>query len=275
MQNWVLPVCNTWQNICLIRYSCELQKGWEWPRCLWKAQSTGFFSTMKDIIKLYMWGFMVDVKVSMWAPRWGELRLHTAQRRHSVAWLQGSTTGDFAQNLHGSCSQSLSPQCVFTTWSNGLNFNMYHSSKNPATVSENQAAGLMWNLLLFLAWGIVWIPSSLETHLCDFGYWGMGRLSDFVSYFHYSGRSSITFITVGGLGIRPWCWAFRGVLFFPNNWVVIHCIRIWKNHIWFTFLSSPEKGVLWSLSRQPLRVHEPLFLSINRGMENVHSDIHI
>lgn len=122
---------------------------------------------------------------------------------------------------------------------------------------------------------LTWVPSSLEAHLCDFGYWGMGRLSDFVSDFHYSGRSSITFITVVGLGIRPWCWAFRGVLFFPNNWVVIHCILIWKNHIWFSFLSSPEKGVLWSLSSQPLNVHEPLFLSINRGMENVHSDTHI
>lgn len=152
---------------------------------------------------------------------------------------------------------------------------MYLSPKSPATVSENQTAGLMSNLLLLLAWGIVWVPSSLETHLCDFGYWGMGRLSDFVSDFHYSGGSFITFITVVGLGIRPWCWAFRGVLFFPNNRVVIHCILIWKNHIWFSFLSSPEKGVLWSLSRQPLKVHEPLFLSISRGMENVHSDIHI
>lgn len=152
---------------------------------------------------------------------------------------------------------------------------MYHSPRSPATVSENQTADLMSNLLLYFAWGIVWVPSSLETHLCDFGYWGMGRLSDFVSDFHYSGGSFITFITVVGLGIRPWCWAFRGVLFFPNNWVVIHCILIWKNHIWFSFLSSPEKGVLWSLSRQPLKAHEPLFLSINRGMENVHSDIHI
>lgn len=169
----------------------------------------------------------------------------------------------------------MSPQCVFTTWSSGLNFSLYHSSRSPAIVSENQTAGLMSNLSLFLAWGIVWVPSSLETHLCDFGYWGMGRLSDFVSDFHYSGGSFITFITVVGLGIRPWCWAFRGVLFFPNNWVVIHCILIWKNHIWFSLLSSPEKGVLWSLSRQPLKVHEPLSLSINRGMENVHSDIHI
>lgn len=97
---------------------------------------------------------------------------------------------------------------------------------------------------------LTWVPSSLEAHLCDFGYWGMGRLSDFVSDFHYSGRSSITFITVVGLGIRPWCWAFRGVLFFPNNWVVIHCILIWKNHIWFSFLSSPEKECsgVWAAS---------------------------
>lgn len=113
-----------------------------------------------------------------------------------------------------------------------------------------------------------WVPSGFETYLCDFAYWGMGRLSDFVSDFHYSGRSFITCITVVALGIRPWCWAFRGVLFFPNNWVVIHCVLIWKIHIWFSILSSPEKGVLWSLSTQPLKVRKPVFLSINGHLRN-------
>lgn len=107
------------------------------------------------------------------------------------------------------------------------------------------------------------VRSRFETCLCDFGDKSMWRLSDFVSDFHYLGRSFITFITVVGLGIRPWCWAFRGVLFFPNNWLIIHCILIWKIHIWFSILSSPEKGALCSLSTQPLKVRKPVFLSFN------------
>lgn len=140
---------------------------------------------------------------------------------------------------------------------------------HPELLPQSQKIRLqVWCQILFFFFlitrhSLTWVTPSFQTYLCDFGYRGMGRLSDFVSDFHYSGRSFITFITVVGPGIRLWCWAFRGVLFFPNNWVVIHRILIWKIHIWFSILSSPEKGVLWSLSAQPLKVRKPVFLSIN------------
>lgn len=204
-------------------------------------------------------------------PHTGLPKLGTDQKRLPVGSFLGHTRWGLAQNLHIIIPKVyylnvyLQPEAM--AW-----FSAYTAHSELLPQSQKIRLQVSYWMYYFNFFSMRHcVPSSFETYLCDFGYWDMGRLSDFVSDFHYPGRSFITFITVVGAGIRPWCWAFRGVLFFPNNWVVIYCILIWKIHIWFSILSSQIKECsgVWALSFWKYTSQYFCQLMAIGGMENV------
>lgn len=92
----------------------DIPMGWEWPWCLWRAQSRDLFSTMMGVIKLDMWGFMADVNVTVWTPKCGEQIEATSSPEKIPCRLVGREHyRKLSTKPSCSCSQNVSSMCFY------------------------------------------------------------------------------------------------------------------------------------------------------------------
>lgn len=119
-QNWVLPVCKTCQNICLIRYSYGLRM-----TLMSLKSSVKRFIFHNDGCQLDMWGFMADMNMTIGTPRCGEQIEATSSPEKTPCRLVGrehyrklstKPSCSYSQNVSSMCfynlKQWLEFQCV-------------------------------------------------------------------------------------------------------------------------------------------------------------------